>query len=73
MAGEEGRTVRGPQAGQRVCPACGRPVGTAVKRRKILGVWAPVWEAGPCRHPGCVRYAAGEAPADEPGKSAETG
>ncbi|ORT61318.1 hypothetical protein [Streptomyces sp. CB03238] len=59
MGSSEGRrTVRRPQAGpERQCPTCRQPVGTVLKRRKILGVWAPVWEPGPCRNPGCERYA----------------
>lgn len=73
MGSSEGReTVHRPQAGsERQCPSCGQPVGTVLKRRKILGVWAPVWEPGPCRNPQCERYA--EDPEDEPGKSAKTG
>ncbi|MGA5557306.1 hypothetical protein [Streptomyces lavendulocolor] len=73
MASEGRRTVRRAQAGQHVCPACGRPVGTAIKRRKILGVWAPVWEPQPCRNPRCALYTAEEGRADEPGKGDETG
>jgi hypothetical protein len=42
-----------------------------MKRRKILGAWAPVWEPQPCRNPDCALYIA-EA-ADESGKEAETG
>ncbi|MBT2511419.1 hypothetical protein J7I98_37565 [Streptomyces sp. ISL-98] len=73
MGSNEGRrTVQGPQAEpQHVCPACGQPVDTALKRRKILGVWAPVWEPQPCRNPDCVRYV--EERADESDKDAETG
>ncbi|MEV3989192.1 hypothetical protein AB0J57_09790 [Streptomyces sp. NPDC049837] len=73
MGSSEGReTVHRPPAGpERQCPSCGQPVGTVLKRRKILGVWAPVWEPGPCHNPECERYA--EAPEDEPGKSAKTG
>ncbi|MFJ8644616.1 hypothetical protein ACIRNI_00595 [Streptomyces sp. NPDC093546] len=74
MGSSEGRpTVRRPQAGpEHVCPACGQPVGTALKRRKILGVWAPVWEPQPCRNAGCDLFRE-ESGADESGKTAKTG
>nr|WP_251022277.1 hypothetical protein [Streptomyces sp. ISL-10] len=39
--------------GEPVCPACGKPVGTVVKRHKTLGAFVPVWEPGPCRNPDC--------------------
>ncbi|MFF8844653.1 hypothetical protein ACF08N_18370 [Streptomyces sp. NPDC015127] len=42
-----------PQEEEPVCPACGRPVGTVVKRHKTLGAFVPVWEPGPCRNPDC--------------------
>ncbi len=43
-----------------VCPVCGQPVETVVKRHKTLGAWVPLWVAGPCRNPECEAYA-GEA------------
>ncbi|MFE9439253.1 hypothetical protein ACFYO2_09635 [Streptomyces sp. NPDC006602] len=51
-----------------VCPACGQPVDTVVRRHKTLGAWVPVWVPGPCRNPKCEAYvdkAAEEAGADE--------
>ncbi|GAA3296546.1 hypothetical protein [Streptomyces cinereospinus] len=36
-----------------VCPECGQPVDTVVRRHKTLGAWVPVWVAGPCRNPRC--------------------
>lgn len=36
-----------------VCPACGQPVETVVRRHKTLGAWVPLWVAGPCRNPEC--------------------
>ncbi|MEU9979895.1 hypothetical protein [Streptomyces sp. NPDC050856] len=78
MGSEGHRTVRRPQeAGQGPapepeCPSCGQPVGTAIKRRKILGAWVPVWRPRPCHNPECARYQR-ESSADEPGKSGETG
>jgi hypothetical protein len=54
--GTEGRhTVHDPQADPR-CPACGQPVGTAIRRHKVLGAWVPVWEARPCHNPNCSLF-----------------
>ncbi|MFF3336865.1 hypothetical protein ACFYWX_46505 [Streptomyces sp. NPDC002888] len=36
-----------------VCPVCGQPVDTVVRRYKTLGAWVPKWVAGPCRNPQC--------------------
>ncbi|KUM70762.1 hypothetical protein [Streptomyces curacoi] len=41
---------------EHVCPACGQPVETVVKRHKTLGAWVPVWVAGPCRNPKCETH-----------------
>ncbi|MFI6810377.1 hypothetical protein ACIBO6_36225 [Streptomyces luteogriseus] len=41
---------------QHVCPACGQPVETVVRRHKTLGTWVPLWVAGPCRNPECRAY-----------------
>lgn len=38
---------------QPVCPVCGQPVETVVRRHKTLGAWVPVWTHGPCRNPRC--------------------
>ncbi|WP_374385449.1 hypothetical protein [Streptomyces sp. D2-8] len=43
---------------QRVCPACGQPVETVVRRHKTLGAWVPLWVAGPCSNPACGGYGA---------------
>ncbi|MER5446015.1 hypothetical protein ABT052_01990 [Streptomyces sp. NPDC002766] len=52
----------------RVCPVCGQPVETVVKRHKTLGAWVPVWTPGPCRNPECEAYVPGVAePRGEPG------
>jgi hypothetical protein len=40
-----------------VCPVCGQPVETVVRRHKTLGAWVPVWVPGPCRNPECEAYA----------------
>ncbi|GAA4071014.1 hypothetical protein [Streptomyces shaanxiensis] len=42
---------------EHVCPACGQPVDTVVRRHKTLGAWVPTWVAGPCRNPECEEYA----------------
>ncbi|MFF4030276.1 hypothetical protein ACFYZ2_10950 [Streptomyces sviceus] len=48
---------------ERVCPVCGQPVETVVRRHKTLGAWVPVWTSGPCHNPEC------EASADKPAGS----
>lgn len=50
-----------------VCPVCGQPVETVVRRHKTLGAWVPVWVPGPCRNPKCEAYA------EEGAAAAETG
>ncbi|MER8008830.1 MULTISPECIES: hypothetical protein [unclassified Streptomyces] len=53
-----------------VCPVCGQPVETVVKRHKTLGAWVPVWAPGPCRNPECEAYVpGGPAPRGEPGRT----
>lgn len=42
-----------------VCPVCGQPVETVVRRHKTLGAWVPVWGPGPCRNPECPAYDSG--------------
>ncbi|WP_426568713.1 hypothetical protein [Streptomyces canus] len=39
-----------------VCPACGQPVDTVVRRHKTLGAWVPRWVAGPCHNPDCEAF-----------------
>ncbi|MBZ9642605.1 hypothetical protein [Streptomyces sp. PSKA30] len=46
---------------EKVCPVCGQPVETVVRRHKTLGAWVPTWVAGPCRNPKCEAYAGGDA------------
>ncbi|MEH0575819.1 MULTISPECIES: hypothetical protein [Streptomyces] len=41
---------------QRVCPACGQPVQSVVRRHKTLGAWVPRWVPGPCHNPDCEAY-----------------
>ncbi|MFF4577251.1 hypothetical protein [Streptomyces sp. NPDC001389] len=65
MAGEQQRyehVTVAPQAGheQRICPACGKPVETVVRRRKSLGIFIPEWGPGPCRNADCPRSAPAE-------------
>ncbi|MEU6734432.1 hypothetical protein ABZ929_14700 [Streptomyces physcomitrii] len=61
-----GSSAAGEPREQRVCPACGDPVESAVHRRKTLGAYVPVWGPGPCRNPECRACADPEAPAEEP-------
>ncbi|MER5908967.1 hypothetical protein ABT124_00335 [Streptomyces sp. NPDC001982] len=42
---------------EHVCPTCGQPVETIVKRHKTLGAWVPVWGPGPCHNPECEESA----------------
>ncbi|WP_405588860.1 hypothetical protein [Streptomyces sp. NBC_01092] len=42
---------------EHVCPDCGQPVDTVVKRHKTLGAWVPTWVGGPCRNPDCAAFA----------------
>ncbi|WP_302184978.1 hypothetical protein [Streptomyces sp. AC495_CC817] len=56
---------------EHVCPVCGQPVATVVRRHKTLGAWVPVWGPGPCRNPECAAYVdeaveAAEAAAEKP-------
>lgn len=60
MGSEGRRTVRRPQDDY-TCPACGQPVGSAIRRRKVLGVFVPEWGPGPCHNTACAR-STGEAP-----------
>ncbi|MFD6312327.1 hypothetical protein [Streptomyces nigra] len=46
---------------QHVCPDCGQPVETVVRRHKTLGAWVPTWVPGPCRNPGCAAHSEGAA------------
>lgn len=43
-----------------MCARCGQIVGTAIRRRKVLGVFVPVWGPGPCRNPECAAYVVDE-------------
>ncbi|WP_137993416.1 hypothetical protein [Streptomyces vilmorinianum] len=68
MGSQARYTGHDPEA-EPVCPACGQPVGTAVKRHKVLGAWVPFWEPQPCHNPDCElfgRKADGTRPPGEP-------
>ncbi|GAA3149543.1 hypothetical protein ACFQ0X_15655 [Streptomyces rectiviolaceus] len=52
MGSDGSRSGPRPQR-EPVCASCGRPVGTAIKRRKVLGAYVPVWGPGPCHNPQC--------------------
>ncbi|MWA13567.1 hypothetical protein [Streptomyces sp. BA2] len=64
MGSDGSRSGPRPQS-EPVCASCGRPVGTAIKRRKVLGVFVPVWGPGPCHNPQC------DACVDEPQEGAK--
>ncbi|MGW0826523.1 hypothetical protein [Streptomyces sp. NPDC002845] len=54
---------------EHVCPSCGQPVPTVVRRHKTLGAYVPVWGPGACRNPKCERFEGSEeAPRDKPGE-----
>jgi hypothetical protein len=55
---------------EHVCPVCGQPVETVIRRYKTLGAWVPRWVAGPCRNRSCEAYVPkdqGEVPDRDPG------
>ncbi|GAA1924337.1 hypothetical protein GCM10009837_57070 [Streptomyces durmitorensis] len=54
-----------------VCASCGRPVGTAIKRRKVLGAFVPVWGPGPCHNPQCDACVDEREVREEPGEPGE--
>ncbi|CAM5403789.1 hypothetical protein [Streptomyces] [Streptomyces griseus] len=41
-----------------MCPTCKQPVPSEIHRHKSLGIFVPVWRAGPCENPDCAEYAA---------------
>ncbi|WP_107054839.1 hypothetical protein [Streptomyces aureocirculatus] len=51
--GSDGRRSGPRPQSEPVCTHCGRPVGTAIKRRKVLGAYVPVWGPAPCRNSEC--------------------
>jgi hypothetical protein len=55
-----------------VCPGCGQPVDTVVRRHKTLGTWVPRWVAGPCRNPECGSYDAEAAESGHPVEGARS-
>ncbi|MFE9920869.1 hypothetical protein ACFYQA_04620 [Streptomyces sp. NPDC005774] len=36
-----------------ICPSCGQPAETVVRRHKTLGAWVPTWVPGPCGTSDC--------------------
>ena len=63
----------GPQATDRVqaeavCPVCGHPLGTIVKRYKTLGTFVPRWIPAPCGNPDCGKHAAAGTPPAQAGR-----
>ncbi|MFD3656799.1 hypothetical protein ACTU45_01795 [Streptomyces sp. 24-1644] len=43
------------------CPVCKQPVATELTRHKTLGIFVPVWGAGPCRNTDCREHRAEDA------------
>lgn len=39
-----------------MCPVCGQPVQSVVRRHKTLGAWVPRWVPGPCHNAECEAY-----------------
>lgn len=66
--GSDGRRSGPRPQSEPVCEHCGRPVGTAIKRRKVLGAYVPVWGPAPCRNPECEACAS-----DEPDEKSRAG
>lgn len=66
--GSDGRRSGPRPQSEPVCEHCGRPVGTAIKRRKVLGAYVPVWGPAPCRNPECDACVV-----DEPGGKSRAG
>ncbi|MGV0100136.1 hypothetical protein [Streptomyces californicus] len=52
-----------------MCPTCKQPVRSEIHRHKSLGIFVPVWRAGPCENPDCADCAADERPARQHGAS----
>ncbi|WDV54451.1 hypothetical protein PV963_30875 [Streptomyces coeruleorubidus] len=57
---------------EHVCPTCGQPVETVVRRHKTLGAWVPRWVPGPCRNPECAAYDAEVAEGGHAGEGTRT-
>lgn len=51
MNGERKSNAAAPSS--HVCPRCKQPVETVVERHKTMGMYVPVWTAGPCHNPRC--------------------
>ncbi|GGO33847.1 hypothetical protein GCM10012286_01950 [Streptomyces lasiicapitis] len=66
--GSDGRRSGPRPQSEPTCEHCGRPVGTAIKRRKVLGAYVPVWGPAPCRNPECDACVA-----DEPDQKSRPG
>ncbi|CAL9356461.1 hypothetical protein GCM10010266_31690 [Streptomyces griseomycini] len=59
---ESDRKHRAARSSTHVCRSCKQPVDTVVERHKTMGVYVPVWTAGPCHNPQCERCRPEEAP-----------
>ncbi|PNG23979.1 hypothetical protein C1J00_00750 [Streptomyces cahuitamycinicus] len=64
-----GEQRRATASSGHVCRSCREPVDAVVKRHKTMGVFVPVWTAGPCHNPLCREYV----PEQEPISSTRRG
>ncbi|MFJ8533587.1 hypothetical protein [Streptomyces sp. NPDC093591] len=60
MNSEQKRGVTSPSG--HVCRSCKQPVETVVERHKTMGIFVPVWTAGPCHNPHCEQYVPQQVP-----------
>lgn len=56
------RNPRAARSSDHVCRSCKQPVDTVVERHKTMGVYAPIWTAGPCHNPHCDQYVPRQVP-----------
>lgn len=61
MNRERKPTDAAPSHHGHACRSCKQPVDTVVERHKTMGVYVPVWVAGPCHNPQCQQYVAEQA------------
>lgn len=65
MHEDERKRVGGRAGAAPVCPVCGHPLGTTVRRYKTLGVFVPRWTPASCDNPDCGKQDAARG-AEEP-------
>lgn len=45
-----------------VCRSCKQPVDAVLERHKTMGVYVPLWVAGPCHRSECDQYVPEQVP-----------